>query len=138
MARLNARRAECHPDRPYFAKGQCKSCYGLELARKDTPYAAAVRARKKADQLKRKYGITPDDVDILLTAQGGVCAICRGELTVTGPRQTQACIDHSHTLGHVRGVLCRLCNAGLGAFLDNPLSLRRAAAYIHRTERAAS
>ena len=56
------------------------------------------------------YGIAPADFDKKLREQGGVCAICKkntwGKL---GPS-----IDHSHSTGKVRGILCNPCNAALG------------------------
>lgn len=57
------------------------------------------------------------------TAQNGRCLIC-GE----GSRRLE--IDHCHTTGRVRGLLCIYCNTGLGRFKDNPALLARAIAYL--------
>ena len=38
--------------------------------------------------------------------------------------------DHDHLTGRVRGILCRLCNVGLGAFRENPFVMQRAVAYL--------
>ena len=72
--------------------------------------------------LKRRYGITAEEVDEMLAAQGGVCAICR-----TAPA---AHVDHDHATGAVRALLCFGCNGGLGQFKDNPEFLRAAAYYV--------
>jgi hypothetical protein len=72
--------------------------------------------------LKRRYGITAEEADALLEAQGGVCAICR-----TGPA---AHVDHDHRTGAVRALLCFNCNGGLGQFKDDPDVLRAAADYV--------
>lgn len=80
------------------------------------------RPRVDRDRAKQ-YGISPDDYDQLMSIQGNKCAICRKELD-------KPCIDHCHTHGQVRGVLCPQCNTGLGMFYDNPESLRNAVKYL--------
>ena len=47
-----------------------------------------------------------------LTEQGGACALC-------GEQPVAPCLDHCHTNGHIRGVLCRGCNALLGKLENN-------------------
>jgi hypothetical protein len=76
--------------------------------------------------LKRRYGISVADVDGMLEAQGGLCAICKVAPAVH--------VDHDHATGAVRALLCFNCNGGLGQFRDNPQSLRRAAAYLEGSE----
>ncbi len=71
----------------------------------------------------RKYGLTSEEFQIRLAAQGGRCLICKEHMDVP-------CVDHCHDLGHVRGILCRSCNVGLGWFRDRPELLRNAARYI--------
>lgn len=60
----------------------------------------------------------------LLAKQSGLCAICKVEL------DNNMVIDHDHDTNEVRGLLCRPCNLGLGAFRDDVRSLRRAAMYV--------
>jgi len=73
--------------------------------------------------LKRRYGIGADEVDALLEAQGGVCAIC-------GREPARPHVDHCHRTGRVRGILCGPCNQGLGQFQDNVEVMDAAAAYL--------
>lgn len=61
----------------------------------------------------------------MLAAQGGRCAICRQE-----PGRRALDVDHSHETGAVRGLLCELCNKGLGCFRDSLDALRRAVVYL--------
>ena len=83
--------------------------------------------RNSADnKLRHKYGITVSDRALMLDRQGGVCAICG----VDAPGGVGWCVDHNHGTGEIRGILCSLCNAGLGAFRDNPDILDAAAAYL--------
>lgn len=76
--------------------------------------------------LKRNYGIAPDDYDDLLASQDGVCAICK-KTCLTGNR---LCVDHDHKTGAVRGLLCRSCNIGLSQFEDDPVRLVVAVRYL--------
>lgn len=79
-------------------------------------------------QLKRRYGISSAEYDALLTAQGGVCAICR-ELPAEGRR---LCVDHAHKTGEVRGLLCDSCNNGIARFKDSINLLGEAIVYLSR------
>ena len=75
----------------------------------------------------RKYGLTIESFEAMLAVQGHVCPICGEALQSTG-RGTH--VDHCHTTGQIRNVLCKGCNVGLGSFGDNPDRLERAAKYI--------
>ncbi|HET9609909.1 MAG TPA: endonuclease VII domain-containing protein, partial [Acidimicrobiales bacterium] len=82
------------------------------------------RKRALRDQYyRRTFGISADDVDALLEAQGGGCAIC-GERPA---RVASLHLDHCHETGAVRGILCLSCNQGLGKFRDDPGLLDAAA-----------
>lgn len=71
------------------------------------------------------YGLSPAELAALLE-QHGTCAVCG--TASWGRRGPQ--VDHDHSTGKVRGVLCVNCNNGLGRFKDDPARLRAAAAYI--------
>jgi hypothetical protein len=86
--------------------------------------AKAVSDRRS--HLKRKFGLTPAEYEAKLAAQGGGCALCGRE---PGPGR-QLDIDHDHTTGAVRGLICNTCNQGLGQFRDDPIRLAHAAAYL--------
>ena len=73
-----------------------------------------------------KYGLTIDAFDTLLKSQEGLCAICRS-LTV---RPEHLVVDHDHSDGAVRGLLCTSCNTGLGLFKDSRGRLLRALRYL--------
>lgn len=77
----------------------------------------------------RNYDLTPTEYDRLLDSQVHCCAIC-------GTHQSQLkstlCIDHDHKTGKVRGLICDLCNRGIGMLQDNPDVLDRASAYLRR------
>lgn len=110
----------------------------LERAREryatDPEVRKAARARALRQRL-RGYGLTVEQYDALVVAQGGVCAICR-QPDRLGRRLA---VDHDHTCcprqqgscGEcVRGLLCFDCNTVLGKVRDDPARLRAAADYL--------
>lgn len=82
--------------------------------------------------LKSKYGITKKHYDYLVLIQDGLCYIChKPELdNVPNKRKKQLAVDHRHSDGRIRGLLCRRCNTGLGSFQDNVSFLERAIKYL--------
>ncbi len=78
----------------------------------------------------KKYGLTLEEHDRLLEEQGGVCAICKGPSV--GRRGQWFDVDHDHSTGEVRGLLCTNCNRALAALKDRPELLREAALYLER------
>lgn len=77
---------------------------------------------------KKKYGVTPDQVDAALAAQGYGCAIC--ETTEPGGRFNEWQVDHDHKTGEFRGVLCYRCNQLLGYARDSTVILDSASSYL--------
>ena len=80
-------------------------------------------------QRKWKYGITQSAYDDLLSEQERKCAIC-SRLLDSSSRDNTACVDHNHSTGKVRGLLCRPCNQAIGNFQDNPELCRIGAKYL--------
>src|SRR5262245_60076495 len=85
--------------------------------------------RARDAYLAPRYGISPDDYEALVEAQGGGCAIC-----TRWPGESLQ-VDHDHKLGNtraaVRGLLCSDCNeAMLPAAHDRPEVLERGARYL--------
>lgn len=81
-------------------------------------------------ELKKKYGLTIEDYELMLNAQGGACAIC-GSDQVRGFGKRMA-VDHCHDTGKVRGILCGNCNRGIGNFAHDPELLEAASRYLRR------
>lgn len=97
-------------------------------------YRKKYRMRYKGYDLKRFFGITLDEYNVLLENQGNVCAICRNPETITNKQGTlwNLAVDHSHLTGKVRGLLCSRCNQGIGNFRENPDFLLAAIAYLKK------
>lgn len=86
------------------------------------------RDYNRAYALKHEYGITVEQYEAILEAQGGVCAICgrtRGDKMLA--------VDHDHDTGEVRGLLCVRCNTALGTFGDNEAGITRVLDYLRRS-----
>jgi hypothetical protein len=81
----------------------------------------------------RLFGVTPEQHRVMLEQQGGGCAICGGaELALAnhGRGIRGLAVDHDHTTGAVRGLLCSNCNKALGCMQDDPDRLLAAAMYL--------
>jgi hypothetical protein len=81
---------------------------------------------KRSFHLKYNYGMTVAEYDIMFLEQGGLCAIC-GKAS-----KERLHVDHDHSSGKVRGLLCRPCNRGIGLLGDSSSRLRSAALYLER------
>ncbi len=102
----------------------CKECVKTKASVYRDNYKKEIRAAR----LVSKYGITQEDYDSMLLDQEGMCAIC-GTKNPQG-RHNIFVVDHDHTTGDVRGLLCHNCNTGLGKLGDTISGLERAIRYL--------
>lgn len=81
--------------------------------------------------MKATYGITLEQYRSILKSQHNVCVVCRnGEVAVDKNGKTRRlAIDHCHSTGIIRGLLCSQCNTALGLMKDNAENIRRLAFY---------
>lgn len=84
---------------------------------------------KRDIAFRRAYGISLAEYQDMERQQQGLCAIC-GEPPNKDIRPGILVVDHCHTGGQVRGLLCSTCNLAIGYFKDNPDCLLSAAAYL--------
>jgi hypothetical protein len=97
---------------------------------KRNPEKAREYERRHAGQrmtsyLRRKYNITKVDYDTFMIAQRGLCAICGG-----CNKKHRLSVDHCHSSGKVRGLLCKKCNTAIGLLKDSVAMLEKALAYL--------
>ena len=108
-------------------KPWCKECY-KEYGNK---YMRKLRetSGSKGDHYKNKYGITRDQVTVMLEERNYKCDICNQE---SDHRYDKLCVDHNHKTGKVRGMLCFSCNVLIGQAKDDPIRLEKSANYLRR------
>lgn len=69
------------------------------------------------------YGISPEQYNFMLEKQDNKCAICKEVKEIIN-------VDHCHSTGKTRGLLCQACNLGLGNFRDKVSNLEEAVKYL--------
>ena len=87
----------------------------------------------QAKDLWKYHKITIEDYDTLYISQGGLCAICRQpekDIHNITKRPKQLAVDHNHTTGKIRGLLCGRCNKGIGLLQESLELLDAAKAYL--------
>lgn len=102
-----------------------KDTYSPEIRRKS--YLKHKEKYKKAMReysLKRKFSLSVEDYNSMLKEQDGVCAICKSTCT------RSLAVDHCHTTGKIRGLLCNNCNRGIGHLKDSILLLESSIRYL--------
>ena len=124
MLMKKERKPTCHPDREYYAKGLCHTCYNRENKRERMKDPKNKNKHNLSARTNRRayYGITDAEFDEMMKEQGGVCAICERP-----PKTRSLDIDHEHQSKEktrspesrkkmIRGLLCHKCNRALGLF----------------------
>jgi dCMP deaminase len=129
-------------------KRRCKSCLGKKSnCDRRQKYAAdgtsahqvyakdniKYQIRNRDRYLKNTYGISLELFDVMLERQGGVCAICKQ----TEDDGKHLSVDHDHSTGDVRGLLCQKCNRAIGSLQDDISIIRSASLYLLRHNPAA-
>lgn len=80
---------------------------------------------------KRVYGVGVVWVLRKLEEQNFKCAICKtAGFKMRDEHISGLNLDHDHSTGVPRALLCHNCNRGLGLFQDSPQYLRQAASYL--------
>lgn len=103
---------------------RCKFCYNhrrRQVRKGEFAYT---------NKLREMYGLSRQEHDQLLASQKGLCKICK-DAPEPGKRLH---IDHCHTTGKVRGLLCRGCNHGIGNFKDKEEFLWEAIHYLKQAQ----
>ena len=114
-----------------WLRGSCKECDKVDrkIWTKGNPDKVRITNRKSGYK-RLGINITLEEYDALSLQQGGRCLIC-------GKSQTKnklLHVDHNHSTGKVRGLLCGKCNSGLGMFGDSVEVLYTAIEYLKKNK----
>jgi len=85
----------------------------------------AYRAKQRRNHIKRTYGLDEADYQALCAEQDHACAIC-----CTPMGEVRTVVDHDHSTGEIRGILCVTCNTGIGMLRDDYQLVQRALNYL--------
>ena len=92
---------------------------------------------KTCQTLHIRYGISEYEYEDMLLSCDNKCMIC-GEQETSKDKRTgktyALAVDHCHTTGKVRGLLCASCNTAIGLFKDNVDKLKNAISYLNNAK----
>lgn len=114
----------------YCRDNFCKKCRREDVEKN--------KSKNKNTELKRVYNISLEEYNNILKIQNNVCAICQNpefSKDALSGKERLLSVDHCHSTGKVRGLLCNKCNRGLGFFQDNEILLVKAAEYLKKLTR---
>lgn len=90
-------------------------------------YFADKDAERNRDY-KRNYGLTLEDYNNMLASQDYQCKIC--SISDKQASKGRLFVDHCHTTGKIRGLICHHCNTMLGLAKDNISILEKSIQYL--------
>lgn len=111
----------------------CRDCYTVFQKQWRKANKAQHKLTQRKSYLKMMFNITPEDYTRMFTEQNGRCAICKTHQTdlkrILG-------VDHNHTTGKVRALLCGPCNGAIGLLKENPVLFQTCIEYldVHRSK----
>jgi len=117
-----------HPSTKTGRLRQCKDCrrqYIREYAARPG-VRARLKRRAEVGHVSRTYGLTEMEFDALMSTK--CCEICSKELADRRSKH----IDHDHSTGQVRGVLCSNCNHMVGNAQESEEILLASIAYLRK------
>lgn len=112
-----------------YLTSPCNPCRNEARRQRHKANPQKYKRAGREQQVKRDYGLTPEEYDAMLVAVDGKCTICR-----KAPKVKALAVDHCHTTGKVRGILCDKCNMGIGYFDDNLDLLQKAIEYLKENQ----
>lgn len=111
-------------DRQHWSgyKSACKICAKSDWVKWKTTNGDKCRKDDRKRHYLRTYNLDPELADQLVQNRVGECCICGSVSPLV--------VDHCHTTGKVRGLICSACNSVLGYSKDNIKTLENAIKYL--------
>lgn len=117
-----------HPSGKGKARSKCKQCTAKRTALWRDKNREGLKEKARNQHMLRTYGLSLEEYNTLLKAQDHKCYICR--VDAVDCFHEKLYVDHCHTTGEVRALLCHNCNAGIGHFKENKMLLQNAIFYL--------
>lgn len=111
-------------------RSDCRDCqkeYHRKRYAENPERHKAITRKNQRLYTAKKHNLSESDLEELYDLEGHSCAICGIHENDYGK---YLAIDHCHSTGRVRGLLCTNCNTGLGNFRDDLSLLLRAVDYL--------
>ena len=105
----------------FVMSGNCVDC--------DIEKRAARKHKVKWTRIQKEYGLSEQGFNNIFSSQSEKCAICFDTIT-----KESAHIDHCHSQGHVRGLLCSKCNQGIGLLRESRSIMLSAIKYLEKAK----
>lgn len=77
--------------------------------------------------LRSKHDISVEDYNLFLVHQNFSCAFCKKHMSEFKQRLA---VDHCHSTGKIRGLLCMHCNTALGQLGDSVEAIESVLVYL--------
>lgn len=119
-----------NPDKARGYQYTCNPCRKDARKEKDHLNGPDSKHYRKFKHLSVKYGLSKEGYMEMLKEQAHRCRICG--LDEVDMLDTKLHVDHNHSTGLIRGLLCRACNHGVGNFKDSPELLAKAIDYLEK------
>jgi hypothetical protein len=121
-----------HPSRTT----RCKAC--LATAQREYRRKRPKDYWKNKDRkytLKKRYGVCIDEYEKKIIELGNRCEICNDDPSLDETKSKNhkmLHVDHDHSTGKVRGLICNGCNRALGFINDNIDKARNLVKYLEK------
>jgi len=133
---------ECARKKTFASLRNCIYCkkefLGYRVDKKVCGDELCLKSLSKSNSLSwriKSLGVSVSQFEELRRLQNDRCVICDLPETLIHKGKLQnLSIDHCHETGKIRGLLCKLCNMGLGLFKDDKKRLKKAIQYLELSE----
>ena len=123
--------AEANPDKRKVVTARSREKNREAMRKAQREYHQRNPDRHRNNFLKRTFGITVDEYREMIAKRNGLCDICKSP---EPGGKGNFHLDHDHTTGEIRGILCAKCNLGIGSLQDSIEILEAAANYLAKFE----
>ena len=131
-----------HRGRPPTRCPECNREYQQAFDRERRAAREHDPVASRRAHIRHRFGLSVEQYEAMLTAQGGACWICRKSSDVVGMLvvdHDRSCCPGERSCGKcVRALLCRRCNSGLGQAKDDPVRLAALRDYVRKHARLKS